>query len=1018
MFDGRPSRRSDQYSLAIVYQEMLTGVLPFPGRTAAQLAAQHLNAKPRLSALPPNDQPVIARALSKKPADRFNSCRELVDALVEAGKQASAPAAARPQPAGDVRMTAAPGGSVSGSAATAAPRTHAQMLSELEQASRTIDVAVTGDPAADAPGPMTNRIVAPAADAAAPALALADLGPAPPLVDLPPSNIDATAWQPRPTLFVGIGGTGARILASLRRRLDDRLCEAGRTSFPMLVLDTDSRDLATAAHSGHLRSDETLALPLRRSQDYRNDSREILQWLSRRWLYNIPRSQLTEGMRPLGRLALVDHAEQALPRLRAAVAELARSVAPGQPAPRVVIVAAPSGGTGGGMTTDIVFATRQYLDEQGLAQADLLTVLPHGTGRNPQQQELAAVNSLATLTELAQFHRTPFPGDRACGLAARSADVPALRAAYLVHLGEELSPEQFLAGCDRVAEFLLLDTITSTGAALESARAEPGTGDERLRVRTFGLVQVGFAHDGLVDQAVHRISRGVVERWLGEPKRNDCRKSMRLVPGGSGPPSGQAVLGPPLADIDARTDEIQRQFGLALEPLMKIVERLAVDEMGGDAEAFFRGLIELPAKEVQRTALDGWLAAAGDLFGFCRDENTMQTPASRLKQALEGQLTALVAQLGRDLRPAIESLVDQPALRVHGRQRVAKALQVRLKQAGDEFREARNRLQHEARCCEQQLWLSAVDPKSKTKGPRRSPAEMQALFVQCCLLRLHEFCARRPARWPTRCKAMPLRLTISWSIWRASCTTWPCGSRPTRSPPTIATRTPPTTRPLCGGASKPSCGGATNVWRWKSISSFRARPWPRPAACRRRLAPAEPIARRSSASCTSWPGKPCSSNWAASMSPGPCCSRKGRSIRCANAWPARSLGCNRAAASGGCCASCPSRRPRTSAPAPWPPRSAPTYSGNCPPSCPTRPATWCCSSRSATSRCGTPLPRSSASGPTWPSCPRGCSRAATSTGRPSWAKPASARRLTPAVPGSPSPARRRSASDRGPGSGR
>jgi serine/threonine protein kinase len=41
VFEGRPSRKSDQYSLAIVFQEMLTGSLPFPGRTAAQLAAQH-----------------------------------------------------------------------------------------------------------------------------------------------------------------------------------------------------------------------------------------------------------------------------------------------------------------------------------------------------------------------------------------------------------------------------------------------------------------------------------------------------------------------------------------------------------------------------------------------------------------------------------------------------------------------------------------------------------------------------------------------------------------------------------------------------------------------------------------------------------------------------------------------------------------------------------------------------------------------------------------------------------------
>ena len=51
MFDDAPSPQSDQYSLAIVYQEMLTGVLPFPGRTTAQLANQHLHSQPQLAAL-------------------------------------------------------------------------------------------------------------------------------------------------------------------------------------------------------------------------------------------------------------------------------------------------------------------------------------------------------------------------------------------------------------------------------------------------------------------------------------------------------------------------------------------------------------------------------------------------------------------------------------------------------------------------------------------------------------------------------------------------------------------------------------------------------------------------------------------------------------------------------------------------------------------------------------------------------------------------------------------------------
>src|SRR5260370_19857055 len=36
-FQGQPSRTSDQYSLAIVYQELLTGCLPFQGKNSRQL---------------------------------------------------------------------------------------------------------------------------------------------------------------------------------------------------------------------------------------------------------------------------------------------------------------------------------------------------------------------------------------------------------------------------------------------------------------------------------------------------------------------------------------------------------------------------------------------------------------------------------------------------------------------------------------------------------------------------------------------------------------------------------------------------------------------------------------------------------------------------------------------------------------------------------------------------------------------------------------------------------------------
>src|SRR5437764_8664042 len=64
-FAGKISERSDQYSLAIVYQELVTGQRPFAGKNVRQLAQQHLQDEPELRPLPEADRPVVARALAK-----------------------------------------------------------------------------------------------------------------------------------------------------------------------------------------------------------------------------------------------------------------------------------------------------------------------------------------------------------------------------------------------------------------------------------------------------------------------------------------------------------------------------------------------------------------------------------------------------------------------------------------------------------------------------------------------------------------------------------------------------------------------------------------------------------------------------------------------------------------------------------------------------------------------------------------------------------------------------------------
>jgi serine/threonine protein kinase len=85
LFQNKLSDSCDQYSLAIVYQELLTGSRPFDGKNVRQLMLQHTVGTPVLEGLPEADRPVIARALSKNPTERFKSCMAMVHALAESG---------------------------------------------------------------------------------------------------------------------------------------------------------------------------------------------------------------------------------------------------------------------------------------------------------------------------------------------------------------------------------------------------------------------------------------------------------------------------------------------------------------------------------------------------------------------------------------------------------------------------------------------------------------------------------------------------------------------------------------------------------------------------------------------------------------------------------------------------------------------------------------------------------------------------------------------------------------------
>ena len=180
----------------------------------------------------------------------------------------------------------------------------------------------------------------------------------------------------------------------------------------MLLVDTDPQSLAdvTGIDGPGLTLEETLNIPLRRPQHYRDRWDQLLSWLSRRWLYNIPKSMRTEGLRPLGRLAFVDHARQTCQRIRRGMMQAiepesitASTAITGQEfrgdALRVYIVASVSGGTGSGAVMDVAFAVRTMLKKIAIRHATVTGILMHSTGRDPRHCELARVNAYSWLTE-------------------------------------------------------------------------------------------------------------------------------------------------------------------------------------------------------------------------------------------------------------------------------------------------------------------------------------------------------------------------------------------------------------------------------------------------------------------------------------------------------------------------------------------------------------------------------------------------------------------------------------------
>jgi serine/threonine protein kinase len=396
-FEGYVSRFSDQYSLAIVFQELLSGVRPFSGSNARQLMLQHLQAKPNLDPLPPPDRPVIARALAKKPAERFETCTSLVKALRNPEKFGPPPAEVPTEATADLgtkvdmppRKPSAPGGP---------PPATVPMTAQ--HAGQRIDDYFELGPSAPADQRSSGAFTLIRKPKTA--------------ARIPPE--DAESGVLRPVVLIGLGQFGRATLHWMRQAVNQRFGPNGLPIIKGFSIDTDPT--APGSHLAPITGPEDVLLTkLNRPARYirsRDTLPPVENWLDANMLYRMPRTQTTNGIRALGRLAFVEHYRSFKARLerelRAVIEPDALNEAEkvaGQTfrstQPRVYLIGHLGGGTASGMLIDIAYMTRTILRSLELNDHDVHAVLYLPDEKCMEAPDLAEANAVAALYELHHF---------------------------------------------------------------------------------------------------------------------------------------------------------------------------------------------------------------------------------------------------------------------------------------------------------------------------------------------------------------------------------------------------------------------------------------------------------------------------------------------------------------------------------------------------------------------------------------------------------------------------------------
>lgn len=642
-FDGVVSRFCDQYSLAIVYQELLTGQRPFNGTSLQQLIMQHLNAQPNLTPLPKAERAIIGRGLAKKPEGRFPNCMDMVQALRRAHQPETATAGPRPvQAPASERFPASPD-----PFRPETPSRRAEFGALENPTPRGTNVEETGPPVQD----------------------LAPSRPAPPEI-----TGDGVLF---PALVIGLGQKGYEVLQTLGETLHERFGSTqALPNLRLLYLDTDAEAMQSALHGEDAASfhpGETFLARLNRPSHYLKGGAgrpTIESWFNTKLLYRIPRNPLTTGIRALGRLAFIDHYRSIAGRIHA---ELDAGTKPETLTtankntrlglrtnrPRVYIVAGLAGGTGSGMFLDAAYVARARLRQMGYSEPDVVGILflpmpapqppARSTGLTPAAVALG--NAYAALTELNHFSSSDNTfsfrfEERETKLKDRD---PPFRRAILMPLEPENEPARAGESTRLVGDFLCRALTTKLGRTADEQRnAVAPHGPSEASFHTVGLYRFSWPRRTLLYRASRHLCRELALRWTNKD---------------AGPIKEQVRVW--------LAEELTRQE-LGPEHLIEQLQKACEQVLGQPVEAIIAQLVEPFVPKGRRPTepdLEQVLETLGrmeELVGSPEESGNVVGLPILIEEAMRQAAPTLAKEWGEKLAQLPLCLIEQPDYRLAG----------------------------------------------------------------------------------------------------------------------------------------------------------------------------------------------------------------------------------------------------------------------------------------------------------------------------------------------------------------